>query len=236
MIKLVYQTKLGKLYLGDSFYLSDLISDCQLIIADPPYGQEYRQWEKNQVSLIGDSPNNLPHLEKIYERLSECMKNGYLFSFCSWKTYCKWEEIISRYFRIKNRILWIKDNWTAGDLYYQLGQQYEEIIFAVKGRPPPVKKRYSDVWYFRRTKHRDHPTQKPRGLIMRMLEIATNEGDLVVDPFSGSGTVPSACEAMGRRWIAAEIDENFANCIIERLKQLPLRRHSNGSGINTQNL
>ena len=62
-----------------------------------------------------------------------------------------------------------------------------------------------------------HPTQKPLELVRRLVAAATREGDLVLDPFAGSGTTLVACEMLGRRWLAAEIDASFRKLIALRL-------------------
>ncbi|MBX3615568.1 DNA methyltransferase [Nitrosomonas sp.] len=66
----------------------------------------------------------------------------------------------------------------------------------------------------------DFITPKPEGLIQRVLEIATNPGDLVLDSFAGSGTTGSVAHKMGRRWIMVELGEHCHTHIIPRLKKV----------------
>ena len=64
-------------------------------------------------------------------------------------------------------------------------------------------------------------TPKPEKLILRILEMATNEGDLVLDSFAGSGTTAAVAHKMGRRWITVELVENSVEAyIIPRLKKV----------------
>lgn len=63
----------------------------------------------------------------------------------------------------------------------------------------------------------DHPTQKPVQLIKNLLLASSNEGDLVIDPFGGSGTTFAVAEAFNRKWIGIEYDINYCNTIINRL-------------------
>jgi len=63
-------------------------------------------------------------------------------------------------------------------------------------------------------------TPKPERLIRRILEIATNPGDLVLDSFAGSGTSGAVAHKMGRRWILIELGEHAATHIIPRLKKV----------------
>jgi site-specific DNA-methyltransferase (adenine-specific) len=73
-----------------------------------------------------------------------------------------------------------------------------------------------------------HPTQKPLGLLKRIIEASTNEGDLILDPFNGSGTTGLASVKLNRRYIGIEIDPNFytmsKNRIEEYNKLKPLKK------------
>jgi adenine-specific DNA-methyltransferase len=63
-------------------------------------------------------------------------------------------------------------------------------------------------------------TPKPEQLIERVIQIASNEGDLVLDSFAGSGTTGAVAHKMGRRWIMVEIGEHCHTHIIPRLKKV----------------
>jgi adenine-specific DNA-methyltransferase len=63
-------------------------------------------------------------------------------------------------------------------------------------------------------------TPKPERLLKRVLEIATNPGDLVLDSFAGSGTTGAVAHKMGRRWILVELGEHCHTHIIPRLKKV----------------
>lgn len=63
----------------------------------------------------------------------------------------------------------------------------------------------------------DHPTQKPVELVKRFILASTNEGDLVVDPFGGSGTTYAVAEACNRNWMGTEISDDYCEMIKERV-------------------
>jgi site-specific DNA-methyltransferase (adenine-specific) len=69
---------------------------------------------------------------------------------------------------------------------------------------------------------RVHPTQKPIELMKRIIEDYTKPGDLVVDPFCGSGTTGIACNITDRRFIGIEIDPNYAKIAEERVNPTDL--------------
>jgi len=67
-----------------------------------------------------------------------------------------------------------------------------------------------------------HPTQKPLKLIQQVLLSASNKGDLVLDPFMGSGTTAVVAEALGRKWIGIEKEEKYIKLINERVKNFKI--------------
>ena len=91
----------------------------------------------------------------------------------------------------------------------------------------PVR-RYVHEWVgFRRgpeqqSHQRRHPTQKPVGLMRWLIQRYTQPGDLVIDPYAGSGTTLVAAQDCGREAIGIEIDPGYCASAIDRLRQQPL--------------
>lgn len=82
-----------------------------------------------------------------------------------------------------------------------------------------------DVWEFSHVHYcngnrQNHPTQKPEGLIERMILASSDDGDLVIDPFSGSGTTLRVCQQIGRNAIGIEINPDYVTMTKERLDTL----------------
>jgi site-specific DNA-methyltransferase (adenine-specific) len=80
-----------------------------------------------------------------------------------------------------------------------------------------------DVWQFSQVhycnqKRQNHPTQKPEGLIERMVLASSDEGDLVLDPFAGSGTTLRVCQQLKRKGIGIEINPEYVLMTEERFK------------------
>lgn len=71
---------------------------------------------------------------------------------------------------------------------------------------------------------RGWPTQKPVALLKRIIEVSTNEGDVVLDPFCGCGTTLVAAEELGRRWIGIDVNPLAIAATKDRLQQNPARR------------
>jgi DNA modification methylase len=64
----------------------------------------------------------------------------------------------------------------------------------------------------------DYPTQKPEALIERIINSATNDGEIVLDCFIGSGTTAAVAQKLGRRWIGADINKGAIQTTIKRLQ------------------
>lgn len=199
--------------------------DC--IITDPPYlisyKTGYRQDKSDKFcSVIANDDNE--ELIKDYIRLCyDILKdNSAFYCFCNADKVDIFKQEIEKYFTIKNIIVWVKNNWTAGDLEAQFGKQYELCIYANKGRRKfNDGKRLTDVWQFDRVSGNEqvHQNQKPLDIIYRMLKLSTNEGDLVFDGFMGSATTAVACHKLNRHYIGAEIDEEYFKIGMKRLRQ-----------------
>ncbi len=68
-----------------------------------------------------------------------------------------------------------------------------------------------------------HPTQKPEELLRRLVLAASNPGDLVIDPFSGSGTTLVVAEQLGRRWLGCDLNADYNQWAIRRLEAVDCR-------------
>jgi len=81
-----------------------------------------------------------------------------------------------------------------------------------------------DVWLFSHVHYcnenrQNHPTQKPEGLMERMILASSDKGDLVLDPFCGSGTTLRVCQQLQRSGIGIEINEEYVRQIAQRLEK-----------------
>jgi hypothetical protein len=81
-----------------------------------------------------------------------------------------------------------------------------------------------DVWEFSHVHYcqdsrTEHPTQKPEGLMERMVLASSNEGELVIDPFAGSGSTLRVCQQLNRKSVGIELSEEYIALIRKRLAQ-----------------
>jgi DNA modification methylase len=93
---------------------------------------------------------------------------------------------------------------------------YKDLVF-----PFNLQKGLTDVWddiNFYNDENRFHETQKPEKLIKRIINSSSNEGDLIVDPFMGSGTTAICCEDLNRLWEGCELDKKYIKLANNRIK------------------
>lgn len=199
---------------GDSRKLIKELPDefVDIAILDPPYGINYQSswWgtRKRFSKIQGDETIDTSWLPETYRVIKD---GGAIYLFTRWDVMCQWmTDIKAAGFTMKNCIVWDKNDHGMGDLKGAYGPTHEFILFAHKGRHILKKRK----WDLIRCSVVDrttmvHPTQKPVGVINHLLDASTVPGDLVLDMFAGSGTVPVACKQSGRHFIAYEINEEY---------------------------
>ena len=216
-----------KLIYGDCIEkMNELIDQgirVDLIITDPPYLMNYKTNHRLNKShdFCSTIPNddNYKMIEDFVSLSYEILKdNTAFYCFCNQNKIDFFKKTIEKHFKIKNIIVWVKNNWTAGDLRGAFGKQYEFIILANKGRYIFNGKRITDVWNFDRIsgKKQLHQNQKPVELIELCLEKHSKSGDLVLDPFMGSGTTGVACINKDRDFIGIELNKSYFNIAMKR--------------------
>jgi DNA modification methylase len=150
------------------------------------------------------------------------------YVFINWKSLGIWLEELGRAgFRVKNVIVW--DKVVHGMNYQNYAYTHEFLIFAVKGKFHPKNKGtrddgYRDLWHIQREVKQarndefHHETVKPAVLVRRPIEHASERGDLVLDPFFGSGRILVVARELGRNYLGIERDPRFHAMGIEALR------------------
>lgn len=184
------------------------------MITDPPYGINYvsNRCERGREhgSIANDSFIDPVFNEKWLSEASRILKStSAVMIFTRWDVWDDWCKLISPHWDIKNMVVWAKNNHSAGDLRGNLGSQHELIIFAARGDFKIHGNRFSNLWKFNKISSKHHPTEKPVGIIKRGIELCTKVGDVVIDPFLGSGTTLEACYHTKRDCIGFEIEAKY---------------------------
>lgn len=123
-------------------------------------------------------------------------------------------------------IIWVKDIFVLGRSKYH--RRYEPLWY---GWHEKAKSSFGeardldDVWEIPRPrKSEEHPTMKPVALVARAITNSSQPGDLVFEPFSGSGSTMIAAEQLGRRCNAMEIDPGYVDVAVSRWEAITLRK------------
>jgi site-specific DNA-methyltransferase (adenine-specific) len=199
--------------------------DC--VITDPPYGinyiSNYREID-NEISKKIQNDNIQSALllwdETCKILINKTKKDAHLYIFTSWKVWHLFREITEKYYKIKNCLIWEKNNWSMGDLQGNYAEKYEMIIFATNGNKELLGSRDQNILKFDRVSNHKllHSCEKPIELIKYLLQKSTLENEMVIDPFAGSGSTLLSCKKMNRNFWGCELDEQNYNKGLERLQ------------------
>ena len=223
--------KVAKLINNDCItVLKDMVQNGEkvdLIVIDPPYlinySTNHRKNKEHDFCKPIENDNNPSLLIECFKLCYEVLKDkGAFYCFCNSNQVDFFKREIERYFKFKNILIWVKNNWTAGDLKGAYAKQTEFIIYAVKGRHILNGKRDPDVLYFNRVvgKEQMHQNQKPLGLIEYIIKKSSDEDDTVLDCFMGSGTTGVASLKNKRNFIGIEIDKNYFDMAKGRVHEM----------------
>jgi DNA modification methylase len=204
--------------------------DC--VITDPPYGMAFHndrtdKWTEgdrvkdwDMVEGDGSIEEAVQLVERACVEFRRVMKEGaHAYIFCEWRGYPEIKAAVERYLTVKNCLVWDKGSVGIGDLTNNWGYSHELIIFATKGdRADELAETSRNVLEHGRPTRTDyvHPTQKPESLMVQLIQASTETGDIVLDPFMGSGTTAVAAIQNGRDYVGFEIDEEHYRDVIER--------------------
>ena len=235
---------------GDCLELLKSIPDnsIDLIVTDPPYvvetqgagffGKKSDEYSMNykgkkaytyggeryvmkEISNMSDGFS-----ENILDELCRVMKKINLYIWCSQKQLYQ----LINYFVIKKKCNWNLITWHKTNPIPACGNKYLTdteycLFFREKGVKIQGSFETKFTYYVTPLNSKDkkqygHPTIKPLDIIKNFIINSSNEGDIILDPFMGSGTTPVACVETNRHYIGFEIDENYYNIACKRLDEV----------------
>ena len=196
-------------------FLAGLASESiDLVVTDPPYrfarGTTYfKEW-------FADLPDDTwPEVLGELHRVLRADRHAYVF--CDRRTHPIFTDAAAAAgFRVHDPLIWDKDRIGLGSGPWR--SQYELILFLEKGRRAGNRRDLGNVQRAR-PPARGYPTEKPVALLRTLIAQSSQPGELVLDPFCGSGNVGQAARALGRRALLSDVAATFA---ARRLRLAPV--------------
>lgn len=219
--------KLNEIYQGDCIELLKEVEDksVDLVLTDIPYDEVNRDSNGLRNLDMGCADVVNFTLDDLMKPLLRVCK-GSMYIFCGIKQVSELRQILIDNNYSTRLLIWEKTNpspmngdniWLSGIeccIYGKLsGATFNEHCKNTILRYPLC----ADFGRF-------HTTQKPLSMFKYLIKVSSNPGDLVLDPFSGSGTTAVAAQEMGRNYICFEKDEEYFQKSVERLKQSKLKK------------
>ncbi len=233
---------------GDCHQLLKTLPDksIDLILTDPPYNlsqystgnlkfnnradlnNDIAQWDKTNL--------NIPFLKKEFKRVLK--PTGNIFIFSAYNLVGEYHRIFDPEFDTFQIMVWHKTN-PPPKLRKTSFLNSCELICCIWNK--------GHVWNFKSQKEMHnffespicmgrerlgHPTQKPVKILKHIVEIASQRGGIVLDPFMGVASTGSAALDLGRNFIGFEIDKNYYNKACQRLKERNLSLSAATNNLN----
>lgn len=228
----VWQLGKHRLVCGDSTEIDTyvkLLGDekVDLVWTDPPYGVSYVGKTKDALTIENDQLDA--------GALEGFLRDAFTAIFANTKPGACWYVAapsgnIFQSFSIplseldvwRHTLVWVKNTFVMGRADYHY--RHESIFYGwtpgAAHQPPPDRKQDS-VWEFPKpSRNGEHPTMKPVELIVRAIQNSSNQGQLVLDAFGGSGSTLIAAEQTNRVARVVELDPKYCDVIIKRWENL----------------
>lgn len=227
-------SKLGDVWLlgnhrimcGDSTNEDDVAKlmngeSADLLVTDPPYNVDYEGGTGMKIQNDSMSDEKFrSFLKDAFTNAINSMKAGAAFYIWhadsegfNFRTACKEVGL-----QIRQCLIWQKNSMVMGRQDYQW--KHEPCLYGWKegaGHKWNADRRQTTILEFDRpTKSDLHPTMKPVNLISYQVRNSSEQGDLVLDLFGGSGSTLMACEQLGRTCYTMEYDPRYADVIVKR--------------------
>lgn len=223
-----------RLIQGDCLKVMPLLGQVDHTFADAPY-EEYMHKAKARTrrQMRNDGgceiqPLNFSSIEKIREPFVEAsasIVDGWFLVFCTPEGVGRWADVINpSSMKYKRACFWEKPDGTpqlngqgpamggenfivawSGSGYAKWNAGGKRGVYKHNVNPPDRDGR--------------HPTEKPWRLFQELLQDFTNPGETILDPFMGSGTTGVACVKTGRSFIGIEMDPDYFDIAVERIKK-----------------
>jgi DNA modification methylase len=193
---------------------------CDMVFTDLPYNVNYAGKTARKLRLANDNLGDgfEDFLKAACRALLEVSAGPFYICMSSSELHRLYEAFSGAGGHWSTFIVWAKSLFTLGRSDYQ--RQYEPILYGWRQGSPHYwsgARDQGDVWRIDKPRVNDlHPTMKPVELIERAIGNSGRKGNVVLDPFAGSGSTAIACENLGRHACLVELDPRYADVIVRR--------------------
>lgn len=221
-----------QLYNDDCMKIIETFDDksIDLVVTDPPYNFgakgggiiNQRNYTKELDSLNCCDFKPIPFLNLIKSK----MKLVYMYIFCNKilvADYLTWAKDNNCNYDIlvmcKTNPIPVYNNHYMSDLEYIIVIREPGTYFSNEKNIELYRK-----WYLMQCKHGIHPAEKPVELVEKFIKVGSKEGDLIFDPFLGSGTTGVAARMLKRNFIGCEIDKKYFEIAESRINGVEIKK------------
>lgn len=207
---------------GDSNLVLPSLSarSVDLVVTDPPYLVGFRDRTGRTIANDDRPEAVLGVFTELYRVLKP---DSFCICFYGWNRvdsfFAAWKDAG---FRPVGHLVWQKNYASrAGFLKYC----HEQAYLLAKGAPAKPSQLIEDVQPWEYTGNRSHPTEKAVSILTPLIKSFSSPGDLVLDPFAGSGSALVAAELEGRDYLGIELEPGYCTLARRRLSGAARYRH-----------
>lgn len=205
---------MSRMVLGDCIDVMGKIPTgaIDFILTDPPYLVGFKDRGGREIANDKSDEWLVPASKEMYRVLKP---NSLAVSFYGWNRVDKFVNAWKTAgFRIVGHLVFTKPYSSKATF---VGYRHECAYLLAKGKPPLPESPIPDVLEWEYSGNRHHPTEKPVSTLAPIIEAFTRPGDIVLDPFAGSGSTCVAAAKLGRRFIGVELLPQYHKEAIGRL-------------------
>ncbi|MEJ1962215.1 MAG: DNA methyltransferase [Gammaproteobacteria bacterium] len=183
-----------------------------LVVTDPPYFVRYKDRLGRTIANDGDPGSVLGAFTDVYRVLKP---NSFCVSFYGWNSVAAFSNAwTTAGFRAVGHLVWHKSYASSRRF---VSAHHEQAYLLAKGRPARPASPIPDVQPWEYTGNRAHPTEKAVSILAPLVRAFSQPGDVVLDPFAGSGSSLVAAALSGRRYLGIELEARYVEHAQRRL-------------------
>lgn len=226
-MKPYYEDAAVKLYHADCREIVGLLDTVDLLVTDPPYGVKWESGRGVQFGKITGDDGATPIVEFLRPILKPLRRGRHIYCFGA-------RDFGDLPISGTTELVWDKGIISLGNLECPWGTSHERVLFGVYNLSASDRKRGGGNLAARMRKQsvlrcdrlhsegvKRHPTEKPVRMLREFVESSSMIGEIVFDPFAGSGSTLVAAVQEGRQAVGVEIEERYCEIAAKRLSTNP---------------